>query len=465
MKLNVILSKLKYFNNYIDDFEVINITKDSRKVTPNSIYFNINKKYLDDAVKKGVKVIFTDEEITYKNVILLYAEDLYKTFAKALKTFYMTYKSCLIGVTGTCGKTTTTTLLFETIKLCHKNVLLIGTDGNYKYIDGLEISNDTCNTTPDIEIIYELIGSFKFEYIIIEVSSQGLENKRLLGLKFDYAVFLNLSNEHLDYHKNIRNYFNAKLKLFRQLKRNGIAIINENLINKKEVINVCKKYYTFGINCGDVQIAYQEVDLEKMKVKIQDKWVTTALTGFYNAENICAVYAIMNCLKLNINKLISCLENNFKLSGRLEILNYNTNQIIIDFAHTEKEVEVLLDHLKKYTKNHLYIIMGCGGNRDKNKRPVMGYLCSQNSSKVILTEDNSRKENPINIINDIIKGIKNKNYIVILNRFEAIKYGISLLKEQDILVIIGKGNEVTIIDNELYTDMQMVKEVIDNVEI
>ena len=461
MKLTELLNSLKIKHEDVKDLDFTKITKDSRKCNGNTIYFNINKKYLTSAIKNNAKIIITDDDYFNNKLIVIKVNKLFDIYVKALKFLYLNYNPKIIGITGTSGKTTTTTLLYETLKLANKNILLIGTDGNFKFINNLEIITDTINTTPDIEVIYELIGSYTFDYIILEVSSQGLVNKRISGLLFDIAVFLNISNEHLDFHKTIDNYFASKLLLFRQLKSNGVALINDNLLYKDKIKKICKKYYTFGINKGNYQINYQELNLETMKINIQDKWLVTRLTGSYNAENICAVYGVIKLLRINYNYLIKCLDYGFKVSGRLDILNYKNNKIIVDFAHTEKEVLVLLQYLRKFCHNKLYVIIGCGGDRDPYKRPVIGTISTQYADYVIFTEDNSRSENPKKIINDMLKEIKMSNYKIILNRFEAIKFGISLLKNEDILVVIGKGLEVTVIKNKHYTDMQIVKEVIE----
>lgn len=461
MKLSELLNKINIKKEVVKDLDINKITKDSRKCNESTIYFNINKKYLKSAIKNKVKVIITDDDYFNDELIVIKVSKLFDVYVRTLKLLYLNYNPTIIGITGTSGKTTTTTLLYETLKLTKKNILLIGTDGNFKYINNLEIITGTVNTTPDIEVIYELLGSDIFDYVILEVSSQGLVNKRISGILFDIAVFLNLSNEHLDFHKTINNYFKSKLLLFKQIKSNGVALINDNLLYKDKIMKTCKKCYTFGINKGNYQISYQELSLETMKIKIQDKWVFTQLTGSYNAENICSVYAILKLLKINYNYLIKCLNNGFKVSGRLDMINYKNNKIIVDFAHTEKEVLVLLQYLKKHCQNNFYVIIGCGGDRDPYKRPVIGSIATQYADLVIFTEDNSRSENPVNIINDMLKETNTNNYKIILDRYEAIKQGISLLKNEDILVVIGKGLEVTVINNKLYTDMQIIKEVIE----
>lgn len=462
MKLYDYLKKLNIEINDKVDLEILNVTSDSRKCDEESLYINLNEKYLINALENNPKVIVSEKYIDNYDGIIIYVKDINSFYYNALKNFYNINKGIKIGVTGTCGKTTTVTLLYKSLKYTNANLLLISSNGNFTYINKEEKYYKTINTTPDIETIYKLIDKFNYDYIIIEVSSQGIMNHRINGILFDVCCFLNLSNDHLDYHKTISNYLNAKLKLFKQLKKDGIAIVNDNTKFKNLFYFDNIKTYSFGIDSGDYSISYENLSLEKMKIKIQDKSISTTLTGEYNAENISCVNAILNVLEIDNSCLIKTLENGFKVPGRFEIIKYLNNLIIIDFAHTEYEVEVLLKHVSNYKYNNLYTIIGCGGNRDNSKRPVFGMLTTTYSEFVILTEDNSRNENVIDILEDVKKGITKDNYSCILNRYDAIKYGISLLKDNDILLIIGKGIEETYYNDKLLTDLDMVYEVINN---
>lgn len=460
MKLKDLLEKLNIKISDSVDIDILNVTCDSRKCNINSLYININNEYLNDAIKHGVKVIVSEKYIENIDLIIIYIRDVNDFYYKILKSFYNIDNGYKIGVTGTCGKTTTVTLLYESLKLNNNNLLLISSNGNYTYVNGIEYFYETKNTTPNIEIIYELIDKYQYDYIIIEASSQGIMNKRLEGINFDMCVFLNFSTDHLDYHKSISNYLNAKLKLFGKLKKNGICLVNYNS-KFKDLFNFSNHLsYTFGIGCGDYSIYNEESGLEKMKVYFKDKYATTVLTGDYNAENISAVNGIINILNLNNNLLIDCLNNGFRVKGRFEIINYHNNKIIIDFAHTEKELEVLLNHVNKYQFNKRYIVIGCGGNRDKNKRPIFGKLSTNFADEVIFTEDNSRNETTIDIINDMTKDLSKKNFISIINRYDAINEGISLLTSNDILLIIGKGNEKSFVYNKYLTDLEILNEVL-----
>ena len=451
MKLVDLLNRLNIKINERVNLEILNITCDSRKCNKNTLYINMNNQYLSDAINNGIKVIISDKYIDFDG-ITIYVKDVKSFYYKALKLFYKDLNSYVIGITGTCGKTTTATLLYETLKYKYNNLLLISSNGNYVFQSRKEEYLDTVNTTPNIEIIYDLISKYDYDYIIIEVSSQGLMDNRLEGIVFDLAVFLNISCDHLDYHKTMNEYFNAKLKLFKQLKKDSIALVNYNLDHKDEIKKIVNNLYTFGIDEGDYKISYLEPSLEKMSIKLKDKWFITSLSGDFNAENISAVNAIVKILNVSNVYLELALTNNFKVPGRQNIINYLDSKIIIDFAHTEKEVERLLIHLRNNCKNKLYIIIGCGGDRDKSKRPIIGKLCEKYGDFCIFTKDNSRSENTIDIINQMLTYYNKSNYIVVVNRKDAIKLGISMLKEEDILAVIGMGKE----------DLKLINEVITN---
>lgn len=462
MKLYNFLNKLNIMINENVKLNILNITSDSRKCDENSLYINLNNNYLKNAIDNGVRVIVSENYIDCSNVIVIYVKDIKCFYYRTLKTFYNIANGFKIGVTGTCGKTTTVTLLYETFKNINKNLLLISSNGNYTYINGIENYYKTSNTTPDIETIYELLNIYPYDYVIIEASSQGLMNNRLKGIVFDMCVFLNLSSDHLDYHKTLSNYLNAKLELFNNLKNNGIGLVNYH--NKFKSLFLSDKYdtYTFGINEGDYYISYEKVDFETMKIKLEDKYALTYLVGDYNAENISAVNAILSLLNIDTNYLIKCLNNGFNVDGRFNVISYKENKIIIDFAHTEKEVERLLNYVNDYEFNNRYIIIGSGGDRDRSKRPVFGFLTTSFADLVIFTEDNSRSEDTIDIINDMTRCLNKNNYSCILNRYDAIKYGINLLGKNDVLLIIGKGIDKTKCYDRYLSDFEIVKEVINN---
>ena len=295
----------------------------------------------------------------------------------------------------------------------------------------------------------------RFDYVIIEVSSQGLDDGRVEGLSFDLGVFLNLSSEHLDHHINMDNYFQSKLKLFKKIKEDGISLINSKLLFKEkfyqEVNSLILEF--------DDDIELINDDLEKMKIKIEDKYLSTSLNGVFNLENINAVNKICEILKIDKNDLYNVLENDSIIDGRNNLYKINSRYYLIDFAHTEEEVKAILQHLHIHKINRLLVVIGCGGDRDKLKRPKVGKYSSLYSDYVIYTKDENRSERTIDIIKDILKGVKSNNYKVILSRFNAIKEIINYSIEEDIIAIIGMGNDLYFVDelDQYVSDLEVIK--------
>lgn len=464
MTVEKLFNILNISEENVNNFEISNITSDTRKIEENTIFFLFDKKYVDKVINTNVRIVLTNLNVSLDNKKVIIIEDLLECYSKCLKIFYLNYNPYIIGITGTCGKTTTSTLIYRTIKDSNKSVLLLCSNGVYSYFNKQESFFETFNTTPNLETIYYHMSTHNFDYVIIEVSSQGIANNRIYGIDFDLCVFLNFSQDHLDYHITLENYLETKLKLFNQIKKDGIGVFNCNFLYKDKVSNNLINNYTFGINNGVFKISVIKVDLKQMKLKIEDKCISTNFTGLHNAENIAASYAVIKLLDIKLQHLYRVLQQYYAIEGRYEIINYLSNNIIIDFAHTEKEFDVILSHLNRNKLNKLYVIAGCGGNRDKHKRPILGKLCSKYADFTVLTEDNSRDENLDNIIIDIESGFVNNNYIVILDRFDAIKYGIELLNESDTLVILGMGKEKNyFLNDRYYSDKMIVEKIIEEV--
>ncbi len=450
-------SKIKTTINYLH--EVSKVTIDSRKVKEGAVYLCEDLQYLEEAILKGAKTIITSYEIfnfNNHNVNIIKVNNLRSTYALLLKIFYENFKfPYLIGVTGTCGKTTVTTLLYRSLKLDH-DVVLISSNGIYQSYQGKELYVSTTNTTPSLEVIYDSMFGNNYQYAIIEVSSQGIDNGRILGLEFDTAVFLNLSHEHLDHHLNLQNYFKSKLQLFSQLKADGFCIVNQNFEQYQEIFNNTNgKPILF--NPQELQLISR--NLKTQTIMINDEKVETIFNGDYNIENIMAVVTILKMLKQNVNNLIITLKSKAEIDGRLNILEEHNRIFVVDYAHTPVETFSLLSHLVKYKKKRLITVIGCGGNRDQSKRQIISNTCMKFSDFVIFTEDNNRNEPRIKIINDMLKGVHQNHYQVILNRVAAIKKAISISNDDDIVVLIGRGNEqyYDLFHQKVVTDMAVIK--------
>ncbi|MBQ9318157.1 MAG: UDP-N-acetylmuramoyl-L-alanyl-D-glutamate--2,6-diaminopimelate ligase [Bacilli bacterium] len=437
------------------------IKSDSRKIKEGDTFIalkgvnNDGHEYILDAIKRGAKKIIA--EYGHYEVETLIVDDTREYLNNFLyENYYSKIKKLkLIGVTGTNGKTTTCYLLYQTLNMLNIKCAYIGTLGFYN----LEYKQELNNTTPDILDIYEMLlycAKNDYRYVAMEVSSQGLAYNRLSHILFDYAVFTNLTEDHLDYHKTMDNYAKEKQKLFSKLKDNSITIINND--------DSYKDYFkqdssvTYGFSSSDYVIDNYQSSFLETTFTLNNRKYTTKLIGKHNVYNLSIVIIILETLQIDYNiiyKVISKLEH---AKGRMDAINYKDNLIIIDYAHTPDAVEKIINSVKNLG-SHIITIIGCGGNRDKQKRPIMGRIATSLSDYVIFTSDNPRNENPNRIIQDIIQKLDTNNYEIEENREKAIKKGIQKLNKNDILLLLGKGHEnYQIINGKKYhfSDIEVV---------
>ncbi len=418
---------------------------DSRKIEKGDIFLALTgtekdgHDYIDEAIKNGASKIIC-EHGNY-NIPTEVVDDTRKYLLDYLKeNIYPQIKDiCLVGITGTNGKTTTAYLLYEAIKILNLNAAYIGTIGFY--VEGKV--RDLNNTTPDIYDIYDMILEAKnnnCKYVIMEVSSHALFYNRVETLLFDYAIFTNLTQDHLDFHITIDNYIKEKQKLFKKLKSNGKAIINIDDKHYKNFVNENNKNIFYGFSDSDYKITDYKLYIDRSVIKINEKdTYETELIGKYNLYNLLA--AISTLTEMGFKDIDKIIKKLIPPIGRMDKIMYNDNIIIVDYAHTPDAVEKVLKNIRYLTNGNIYTVIGCGGNRDKLKRPIMGAISTNNSNYVIFTSDNPRDEEIMDIIDDMVKDINKDNYIIIPDRKEAIKKGMQLLKKNDILVVLGKGHE------------------------
>ena len=429
----------------------MNIKYNSKEIKKGDIFIalrtnNDGHKYIEDAIKNGASKVIVEygeydiETIKVENTkeyLVKYLYDNYYTEIKDLK---------LIGITGTNGKTTTSMLIHNLLNKLGKKCAYIGTNGFYinKFIKKLP------NTTPEIIDIYELLIEAKnndCEYVCLETSSHGLDQNRLANLKFDFGIFTNLTHEHLGYHKTMENYALAKQKLFNMLKDNKYALINID-DNYKEYFTLKENNNIFyGFTNGDYYITNYKVNNQESKFTIlyKDKEYEfiTPLLGKHNIYNSLVSIIILNKIGYSFEEIKNTLKDIESPIGRMEKFKYKTNSIIVDYAHTPDGIENVLKTAKELNPNKIITVIGCGGGTgsDREKRPEMGNLVLSLSDITIFTNDNPRDEDPKQIIEDLLKEKINENYIIELDRKEAIEKGISLLNDNDILMILGKGHE------------------------
>ena len=423
---------------------------DSRKVTKGQTFVAIKgltvdgHDFIDKAIANGASEIICEKDLDI-DVPYIKVKDTSKYLKETLSKEYKNVLDdlCIIGVTGTNGKTTSCYLMYQMLIECGIDAAYIGTLGFYHKDEFIELNN----TTPDILVVYKLIVEAHekgCKVVVMEVSSQALSYDRLYGIKYSLIGFTNLTEDHLDYHKTMENYLNAKLMILDHLTKDAKIIVNADDEKGSCFKKEGHEYYTFGFN-GDYKILEYDIDPSEINLTFEYKKkynVTIPLTSKFNIYNYLTMLSILNQYGISIDELI---KNTSKLSapkGRCETYKVNGGFAIIDYAHTPDAVEKVIDAYTELKKSRVITIIGCGGDRDAKKRPIMGNIATSKSDYTIFTNDNPRTEDPELIMKDILGGVKTKdNYEVILDRKEAIKHGIDIMKKGDILLILGKGHE------------------------
>lgn len=471
---------MEVFNNH----EIINVTDNSKKVIKDSIFVAIEGytssgyDYIEEAINKGAKTIIVSNNLKnlfrYTNKLLnkvnfIGVDNPRVDLARLLKIAFINKNRTfpiMISVTGTAGKTTTSSIIYQVLKSMDYDVLLIGSNGYYSYYGLNEVYEETKNTTPSISTIYELIGKNKmnYDYVVIEVSSQGVVEGRVLGIDFDYSIITNFYKEHLEYHLNLSEYRNAKARILNQTKK--AIVINKdisgfNFFNNQNVV----KKITYGLDNSDFKFVTLDDD-SIFLIQNYDKTyiIEKRLEGDFNILNIIGAFALLLEIGLNEVKLIDSINKLEPVIGRMNLIYDKNKKIYVDYAHTIIGVEKVLKYFNKIKKNKIISVIGCGGDRDKNRRPIIGKIVTTYSDLVIFTEDNSRNETTKNIINDIVSGVETDNYFIEQDRSKAIKLACDISKENDIVLILGKGNEKTIEINKKYNDfndIEVVKKIME----
>ena len=427
---------------------MLKIKTDSRLVRSKDTFVAIKGNtvdghdFIEDAIRMGAsKIVCEKGEYKVETLVVKDTKEYLNIYLKENYS-HLFSDTKFIGITGTNGKTTTAYLTSQLLTYLGVPNSYIGTIGYF--ING-EKEGTLSNTTPDILTLYNLIidsinkGS---KAIVMEVSSHALEENRINGINFDVAAFTNLTEDHLDFHKTMEDYLNSKLKILNHLKENSKMIVNADDVNSKFFSK--GETYKVGIH-GDYKILDYKFNNINSDIKFEyDNNIyelKTNLLGEINVYNSLMSLAIINKLGIPIEKIIKISDKVYAPMGRNQIIDINGAKAVIDYAHTPDAVSKIIDTAREYTKGKIYVVIGCGGNRDKTKRPIMGNIASEKGDFVIFTDDNPRCEKEEDIINDILKGVNKNNYEVIVNRSEAIHKGLSLLEEGDTLLILGKGHE------------------------
>ncbi|AMN36368.1 UDP-N-acetylmuramoyl-L-alanyl-D-glutamate--2,6-diaminopimelate ligase [Clostridium perfringens] len=441
-----------------EESKVQNIRYDNRKIEQGDAFvcvkgFKVDgHSFIGDAIKKGANVLIVQEDVSVQeDITIIKVRDTRKALAIMSSNYFGNPKDKLkiIGITGTNGKTTSAFIIKSILEKAGFMTGLIGTIANY--IGNKKV--DAVRTTPESYELHELFKNMVdagVEYCVMEVSSHSLELDRVYGIQFEEGIFTNLTRDHLDFHKTFENYYNAKFKLF---ERSNHSIINlddpygANIVKDIEERGVKTKVSTFSIEKESDFKAFEikshsngsefKVNLEK----VEEFYIN--IPGEYNIYNSLGCIICAHNLNIPMDKIKEGLSD-VVIPGRCELVAKEKNlpySIIIDYAHTPDGLENVLTTVKAFTKNRMISVFGCGGDRDKVKRPQMGKIGCELSDIVIITSDNPRSEEPMDIINDIVKPLNYDNFVIEVNRKEAIRKAMNMALEGDVIVIAGKGHE------------------------
>ena len=447
-------------NKKFRNFFFSGISFDSSKVKKNNIFFAIKgikfdgNNFIPKAIKKGSKVIISEKKIKeFKNGILfIHTKNIRKLLAEVSYKIYKNKPKNLIAVTGTNGKSSIANFYYQILKLNKKRVASIGTLGVKSNILNLNLSNTTIDPIQLGQILTKLKNQ-RINDVIMEASSHGLKQNRLDGLKFNTGIFTNLSQDHLDYHKNLKNYLKAKLHLFENLiKKNGNVITDDKIPQFKKIKKISiknnLKLHTLNDEKNNFKILShsfkEESQIIKIKYKDSIEVVKLNLIGKIQLKNL--LMAIIAAKKSNIGlkKILLIIPKIKSVEGRFEKIGNikNRSKVILDYAHTPEALKTCLLNLREQFPNKkINLLFGCGGDRDQNKRSKMGKIANNYADEIYLTDDNPRFENPNKIRKDIKKGIKKRKIIEQSNRAKAISKAIKGLNTGDILLVAGKGHE------------------------
>ncbi len=437
---------------------VSEIVFDSRKAVADSLYVAVKgtvsdgHSFINSAIEKGATVIVCEDlpETLNKKITYVQVKDSSKTLGQLASNFYgnPSEKLKLIGVTGTNGKTSVSTLLFDLFKILGYPSALISTV-EYRIDD--EVIPST-HTTPDVIRLNKMLAKaveIGCEYAFMEVSSHGIHQNRTEGLTFKMGGFTNITHDHLDYHKTFDEYLKTKKRFFDELNPDAIAITNFDDKNGKIMLQNCKaekKSYALK-TMADFHGKLLEVDFNGMLLNFNGKEFWTTLTGKFNVYNLLLAFAISVELGMNEEEVLQAISQLKRVNGRFETFKSDGGIFfVVDYAHTPDALENVLDSINEIrTKNErLITVFGCGGDRDHAKRPEMGKIATRKSTLAIITSDNPRTENPQEIIKEIEAGVEPQNfskYTSIPDRKEAIKMAIKFSEPGDIVLVAGKGHE------------------------
>ncbi|TEB05834.1 UDP-N-acetylmuramoyl-L-alanyl-D-glutamate--L-lysine ligase [Pelotomaculum schinkii] len=442
------------------------ITYDSRKVEPGFLFVAVQgfkhdgAEYIPQAVEKGAVAVVAQKAVTVPpNVAWALVADSRQALALMSASFYgnPSTNMRMVGVTGTNGKTTTTNLIASVLDEAGRKTGLVGTIHNRIGARKLVVSHTTPESTDLQELLHEM-ATEQVSDCVMEVSSHALALHRVDGCEFDTAVFTNLTQDHLDFHPDMQSYLEAKQALFRKLaepgaKRGKCAVVNADDAYAGSIIEAAAgvEVYTYGIKTSaDVRAEDIDVSARGVSFTVTGKWgrcpLDLRITGLFNVYNTLAAFTACAAMGIPVEVIKKALEGMPGVPGRFELVDAGQDfAVIVDYAHTPDGLENVLKTAREITTGKLITVFGCGGDRDRTKRPLMGRIAAGYSDYMLVTSDNPRTEAPLDIIRDIEKGLEpvaeNNSYTVEPDRRRAIQLAVRMAQKGDVVVIAGKGHE------------------------
>lgn len=439
-------------------FEISKLCTDSRKAVENSVFFALKgekfnaEEFATSAVMNGAKAIVVSKTFRtpIKNITIIKTDNVQRVLNQSVEFFYKDkIPHNLYAVTGTNGKTSVANFTAQILEKFGKNSAAMGTLGTLLGGDFDRKFNDSGMTTPDIVSLFEDLRDLKnknIEDVVMEASSHGLHQERLGFLKFKAAGFTNFTQDHLDYHKTMEEYFKAKMLLFKKhLTEDGVAVVNSDIPEFEKIKEYAGNILEYGRNSRDLiieNIKLLETGSEiRLNYRGKSELVKTNLIGKFQASNLACAIGLLLSQNYDFSEIVSKAEGLNSVRGRMELIPMLNGKakVVIDYAHTPDALEKAIHAVRAQTFGRVITLFGCGGDRDKTKRPLMGKISSELSDMVIVTDDNPRTENAASIRKEII--VACPDALEIADRAGAIKHGIQELKEGDCLLIAGKGHE------------------------
>ncbi len=480
MKLSTLVYHLGSMGtDNLRDVEITGITNDSRKVRPGYLYVAIRgyktdgHNFIKKSLENGAQAIVSEEKFSLDaNVPQIIVHNTRKALSSLSCCFYNnpSQKINLVGVTGTNGKTTTT---FLTKSVIEKAGYVAGLIGTIKYQIGKKVIAAKETTPESVELqrlIAEMVAA-QMEFAVMEVSSHSAIQHRIENIDFKTAVFTNITTEHMDYHKTFSNYMNAKAELFKNLKKDSFAVLNaDDKFSEYFADRTDAKILWYGIkNDADIKAEICGESTSNTMIKLscsgREIDVKIPLIGLHNVYNTLASVAAAISLGFELDVIKSGIETASIVPGRLENVPCDRGfKVVVDYAHTPHALETVLHALKNLVKGRILLVFGCGGDRDREKRPQMGKIADEKSDIFWLTNDNPRSEDPLNIVDDIKAGIKpGRSFHIQTDRHKAITEALSEAKDDDLVLIAGKGHEkYQIIKDTIapFDDREVVKKIL-----